>query len=60
MLNFNSSFQGAKLYDSSKGPFGTALAFDSKRASGGAMPNGYFLIDSRVELKDWESFFEER
>jgi hypothetical protein len=26
-----------------KGPFGTAPAPDSKRGSGGAVPNGYFL-----------------
>jgi hypothetical protein len=28
---------------STKGPFGTAPAPDSKRGSGGAVPNGYFL-----------------
>jgi hypothetical protein len=44
-----------------KGPFGTALAPDSKRGSGGAMPNEYFfkliLIWSR---KIGSRFCEER
>jgi hypothetical protein len=31
------------LWTNSKGPFGTALAPDSKRGSRGAVPNGYFF-----------------
>jgi hypothetical protein len=31
------------LWGESKGPFGTAPAPDSKRGSGGVVPNGYFF-----------------
>jgi hypothetical protein len=33
----------ALTFNHTKGPFGTAPAPDSKRGSGGAVPNGYFF-----------------